>query len=169
MRAYKFLRAGAVGPFSRFAWPVPRGDAPGPWVEAADFRGACGRGVHACTTAQLARWLDAELWEIELDGDLVTTIQQVIARRGRLVARVARWDGAARAALAAAGVERARALVREPDGLAAGFLADAIAFERQDAAASLFCAAHAAGTEAGYHDERRWQSRWLAAYCDLAP
>ena len=34
MIAYKFLCAGGLGPFSRYAWPLPRSERPGAWVIA---------------------------------------------------------------------------------------------------------------------------------------
>ncbi|HET9553714.1 MAG TPA: hypothetical protein VFP50_12165, partial [Anaeromyxobacteraceae bacterium] len=65
MIAYKFLAPGAVGPFSGFAWPVPSGGGPGPWVAAG-----AGGAIHACRTHHLPWWLDAELWAAELDGEV---------------------------------------------------------------------------------------------------
>src|SRR5437660_664030 len=62
MIAYKFLRAGRIGPFSRFAWPEP-----GVWVRAS-ASDRCRRGIHACRMRDLPWWLGQELWEIELDG-----------------------------------------------------------------------------------------------------
>ena len=52
--AYKFLRAGAVGPFSGFPWPVANG-GPGDWVAAGD-PALCRRGVHACRDPDLPWW-----------------------------------------------------------------------------------------------------------------
>src|SRR6185436_9624834 len=125
------------------------------------------------TIDQLARWLDRELWAIELDGELVTMPEQLIATRGRLIGRVEAWDGGARAALAAAAVERARAVAARATGAdvarAAAYLADAATLAPLDVPASLYCAAHAALTLDGYAAERRWQSRWLADHCRLTP
>ena len=46
--AYKFLNAGAVGLFSRLAWPVPNDAVPGAWVEAEGPLEVCRNGIHAC-------------------------------------------------------------------------------------------------------------------------
>ena len=67
MRAYKFLRPGAVGPFSGHRWPVPAGGDPGAWVEAAGGPALC-RGVHGCRVADLPWWVQEELWEAEFDA-----------------------------------------------------------------------------------------------------
>lgn len=96
MTAYKFLRAGAIGPFSGFRWPTPGGSAPGPWVDADGGPVRCRRGVHACRMQDLPWWLAEELWEVELAGDVVAYPHKVAGPRGRLVRRVDGWTGAAR-------------------------------------------------------------------------
>ena len=49
--AYKFLCAGGVGPFSRYAWPLPRDGGAGAWVAAAprpcSADGPCTRAASA--------------------------------------------------------------------------------------------------------------------------
>jgi hypothetical protein len=82
--AFKFLRAGAVGPFTRFRW------SPGVWVEAPRARD--GFGVHACRDSDLAWWISDELWHVELDGEVEERATQIEAPRGRLLDRVERWD-----------------------------------------------------------------------------
>jgi hypothetical protein len=82
--AWKFLAAGAVGPFTRFRWPV------GTWVDAV--RADEGFGVHACRAEDLAFWIAPELWQVELEGPFRERRTQVEARRGRLVGRVESWD-----------------------------------------------------------------------------
>jgi hypothetical protein len=93
MIAYKFLRAGGVGPFSGHAWPPPARGEPGPWViAAAGAAVVCRRGVHACRPRDLPWWLQDELWEIELDGAVTPGRHKVMASRGRLLRRVDAWD-----------------------------------------------------------------------------
>jgi hypothetical protein len=83
---WKFLRPGRLSPFARYPWP-----APGEWVEA-DGVAPCRRGVHACRPADLPYWLLDELWQVELAGPVQVTPTKVVARRGRLVARVDAWN-----------------------------------------------------------------------------
>ena len=85
MIAYKFLDAGGVSPFAGFRWPV------GEWVDAA-AADPCRRGIHACRVSDLPFWLGKELWEIELDGELVVQLRKVVAPRGRLVKQVEAWN-----------------------------------------------------------------------------
>lgn len=108
MTAYKFLAAGATGRFSEFAWPVPEGGAPGRWVEVEADLEDCRVGIHACRAAQVVDWLDDELWELELGGDVVERATMLIGRRGRLVRRVEAWSSETARAFADACVGRAR-------------------------------------------------------------
>jgi hypothetical protein len=106
--AYKFLDGHGCAYFSGFAWPLPVGDAPGAWVETAAARPSY-EGVHACRGDQLAFWLTPDLWEIELDGDVVEATHKIVARRGRLVRHVEEWPAVGRAHAERCGW-RARAL-----------------------------------------------------------
>src|SRR5262245_39001941 len=76
--------------FSGFAWPLPVDGAPGAWVEAMEIRPSY-EGVHACRGDQLAFWLTPDLWEIELDGEVVEATHKIVAPRGRLVRHVDEW------------------------------------------------------------------------------
>jgi hypothetical protein len=98
--AFKFLRTGAIGPFTRFRWHRNE------WVEA--HRAQEGYGVHACRGSDLAWWISDELWRVELDGPMYERETQLEARRGRLLDRVEAWDAAARAEFGLACVFQAR-------------------------------------------------------------
>ncbi len=108
MIAFKFLERGAIGRFSGFSWPHPSEDHPGDWVETIDEVKQCFQGVHAIRTDDLLDWLDDELWEIELDGDIVDVGGMLVAERGRLLRRVDAWDEPTAAAFAADCALRAR-------------------------------------------------------------
>ena len=88
MIAYKFLDEGRVAPFTGVRWPEP-----GSWLES-DRVELCVSGVHACRIRDLPYWLRTELWEVELEGDVVEGERLVAARRGRLVRRVEAWNDA---------------------------------------------------------------------------
>jgi len=88
--AYKFLDGDGHALFSGYSWPLPVGGAPGEWVETSAVRPSY-EGVHACRGDQIAFWLTPDLWEIELDGEVVEATHKVVAPRGRLVRRVDEW------------------------------------------------------------------------------
>jgi len=177
MIAYKFLSRGAVGPFSGYRWPTPDGGAAGAWVEATPAD-----GIHACRRSDLPYWIDEELWIAELSGDIRVTHHQIVASRGRLLARVEAWHELARAfaldcsATLRARVESAVALGGAAANVAAllrGYSGDAEAFAQHgNASAAAFAAARAsavlAGDAGGFTAERRRQAAWIEHALALA-
>jgi hypothetical protein len=169
--AFKFLRDGAVGPFSGVAWPPPADGAPGPWL----------RDVHACRPADLPLWIAEELWRVELREPVTATGAEVVGRAGRLIAPVTGWDAAAAMAFAAdcAGEVRTAA-ARSPSPVLAGYAGDietyALGPQASDdparaAAVAGLVAARAAcegGGAPAQRRERERQARWLADRLALA-
>lgn len=86
MRAYAFLDPAATDYVSGVRWPVPDDRGPGAWLEAgADSR------LRGYPADQLLWWLDQQLWEVELAGDVQKTDRSVLGARGRLLAPVDTW------------------------------------------------------------------------------
>jgi len=162
VNAYKFLRAGSVGPFSGFRWE------PGAWVESAEAA-PCEQGVHACRVDDLAFWVNDELWEVELDGEVVAAGRKVVAPRGRLVRRIEAWTSSSAQGLADAAAARARALsdARPRDAMARAYAEDAERRAGQGKAyVATFIAAVAAeyaGGPPGRDAERAAQADWFRA------
>ena len=123
MIAFKFLREGRVAPFARVAWPAPSSDTA--WMRRRGPGRACDQRVHACRLDDLPEWIDAELWRVQLDGNVAVDCGKLVADRGRLLRRVEGWDGAAAAELATACTLRAREAALAM--LGAGPQADALA------------------------------------------
>lgn len=83
--ALKFLETGAMGPYSKFSWPVPNGK-PGAWVKAKGNLVACENGIHACTLEQSkARALRVQArdrfgnifaWTVAKDPDVALALAQ---------------------------------------------------------------------------------------------
>jgi hypothetical protein len=91
--AWKFLDERSMGVFSGFTWPKSTIDTdPGPWVETSEVI-PCYEGVHACSVEQLAWWMSAQLWEIELAEPVVVKGAKLVAQRGRLIRLVDDWPG----------------------------------------------------------------------------
>jgi hypothetical protein len=120
MIAWKFLAPGGVAPFTGVQWSARK------WLEARSLSGA---GVHACALEDLPYWFDDELWRVELAGSIARGERQIVADRGRLLARVEGWPSAA-AEFTRACVERTR--TRAVDALrAAGRAEEAATLQRE--------------------------------------
>ena len=158
MIAFKFLDADGRAPFTGFQWPV------GQWVEAERVE-PCRIGIHALRARDLPYWLGAQLWEIELDGDIVEQERKLVAGRGRLVRRRDEWSRELLDAFAADCLSRTRRKFGSVP-IVAGFAAD---IERFRAGGRIglaaFAAARAAELGSGpraYERERGRQAAWLA-------
>ena len=160
--AYKFTRPGARSPFTGFEWPV------GEWVEAEGEVGLCANGIHACRIEALPRWLDDELWRIEVDGIEEEHDGVVVARRARLLERIEAWNAETSRELARSCAARIRELAQEH--------ADPLLQRRAQmipeiadgpdpsaTALSMYTTAHAADevVPGSYWVERRRQAEWL--------
>lgn len=161
--AYKFLRAGAVGPFTGFRWKADT------WVEA-EAADTCRSGIHACSVRHLPIWLDAELWAIELDGDVVEGERKLVAARGRLTHRIEGWNPALAREFGRFCARRTRERVGFLPMLS-GFAADVDRFVAQDRIPIAgFAAARAAELRDGpngYEAERLAQATWLVHRLEL--
>jgi hypothetical protein len=161
--AYKFTRPGARSPFTGFAWPV------GEWVEAEGEIALCRNGIHACRVEELPRWLNDELWLVEVDDVEEERDGLLLARRARLLVRIEAWNEETSRELA----RSCAAVIRE---LAAEHPQDELLQRRAQmipeiaggpdpsaAALSMYTTAHAADEVApgSYWAERRRQAEWL--------
>jgi hypothetical protein len=156
--AYKFLGAGRVGRFTGFRWE------PDTWVEAS-AAAACRNGIHACRIRDLPIWLDDELWQIELAGDVVTGDRKIVAPRGRLTLQIEGWTPELAHEFGRFCTRRTRERVGFLPVLS-GFVSDVERFVSQNRIAIAgFAAARAAELRdgpAGYESERDAQAWWLA-------
>jgi hypothetical protein len=153
VKAYKFLARGARGRFSDFQWPTPTAESAGDWVDAGEPLEDCRTGVHACARRQLLDWIDDELWEIELAGQIVERDAMIVAQRGRLAARITAWDEGTATEFSHTCAWRARdfafrelrrlGLTEEAEGLVAAAELE----EMQTAAVEAFGRAHGGGAE----------------------
>jgi hypothetical protein len=162
--AYKFLADGAVSPFTGFPWRIDE------WVDAGAVA-PCVSGIHACTVEQLPYWLAPELWEVELDGEIVSQARKLVAARARLVRRHDGWDGELREAFATDLLERTRRRFGSVPVLS-GYVVDIERFRATGRTGlAAFAAARAAEWSAGpraYERERMRQAHWLAQQLGLA-
>ncbi|HSF61436.1 MAG TPA: hypothetical protein VLA69_07055 [Gaiellaceae bacterium] len=160
--AYKFTRPGGVSPFRDFEWPV------GEWVEAQGELGLCANGVHACRVEALPRWVDEELWRVEVDEVALDHEGVLVARRGRVLEQIEAWDPALSRELARSCAARALELAEEHhDPLTKGRVAMIVDVaggpDPSATALSMYLVAHTADElePDGYKIERARQAEWL--------
>ena len=168
MIAYKFLRRDGSGPFTRHPWPLPADGTFGAWVEAPVV--PCRSGIHACRLADLPLWLGRELYEVELDGEIVEERTKVVAPRARLLRRIDAWDDATRDAYTRDCADRAHTLVREAGAQLANWEAVVEPSTAEGPALLGFIAARIAEERDGidaYHAERARQVAWLTTRLGL--
>ena len=111
MRAYTFLSGDSTSYLTGLRWPTPT-EGRTAWIERDDS------AIRACLEHELVWWLDDELWEVELDGDVRELGRSLVASRGRLVARIEQWTADAAWEVVAVCARRIRD--RAVDSLRAG-------------------------------------------------
>jgi hypothetical protein len=165
--AYKFLRPDGTSVFTGFRWPLPDG-GPGPWVDAPVE--PCRSGVHACLPAHLPLWAGRELYEVELDGEIVEEPMKLVAQRARLTRRLDAWAGGLRDAYTRMCADRGHELARGATPALADWDAVIEPSVPEGPALLGFVAARIAeeisGIEA-YHAERARQTEWLVEHLGL--
>jgi hypothetical protein len=131
----------------------------------------CRSGVHACTRDDLPYWLQDELWEIDLEGDVQRVGHKLVARRGRLVRRLDAWNGDSARDFSLACAHRVAGFAAGSPHLA-GHTSDAATYaERAHAAVTGFIASRTAELSGGveaYDAERSAQVAWLTEHLGLA-
>src|SRR5262249_44832819 len=80
VKAYAFLGADSTSYVTGLRWP-----SPGTWTERDDD------AIRACEPADFVWWLDGELWEVELNGEVRDLGRALTAPRARLVHRIEEW------------------------------------------------------------------------------
>jgi hypothetical protein len=178
MLAYKFLEGGR-SPFTGWRWEQPGGLSPAPWLSVSGPLGLCENGVHACAPRHLPLWVNDELWEMELAGEVVETEVAFVASKGRLLGRVHAWDPTMQASFSEYCAARARQLAGgqgEPSPLVAAI--GAMAASARAAAAGYWSAVLAGETAAGrrsgpdyeraFTAERAARAGWLTKELSLA-
>jgi hypothetical protein len=159
--AYKFLRSDGTSVFTGYRWSLPKG-SPGPWLDAAVE--PCRSGIHACRASDLPLWIGRDLYEIELDGEIVEHRTKLVASRGRLVRRVEGWTEECRDAYTRMWADRAHELAMSASPTLDAW--DAVVDQSVPEGPALlgFVAARIAEEISGpdsYRAERARQAGWL--------
>jgi hypothetical protein len=93
VKYYKFLTADGSATHGVGKWNLPHGDQPGEWMP--DIQGEivpCRNGYHACRPQDVALWLNATMYELEYEGDIIEADDKVVGRRARLLRKIDAWN-----------------------------------------------------------------------------
>jgi hypothetical protein len=167
--AYKFLRPDGTSVFTGYRWELPDGGS-GQWVDARIE--LCRSGIHACGVSHLPLWAGRDLWQVELQGEIVEQSSKLVASRGRLVRRIEAWDHELRDAYTRVCADRAHELALGASPPLEAWDAVVEPSMREGPALLGFLAARIAeeiSGSAAYHAERARQAEWLVARLGLEP
>jgi len=123
---YKWTAPGGQAPLApdyRYPLPVKNADGswtPGAWTEPVEGElEMCANGYHVCRPTDLVNWINAELYECEIDGDQAACNDpkesKLCVRRIRLTRRVESWNERTARLFAVWCARQALALVPDPD------------------------------------------------------
>jgi hypothetical protein len=94
MKYYKFLTADNKGEYSKFDYTeyLPDGDKPGKWLPEIETLSICKSGYHACKASNLLEWINAQLFEVEFDGETLDGNNKTVAQRMRIIRKIETWN-----------------------------------------------------------------------------
>jgi hypothetical protein len=167
--AYKFLRPDGTSVFTGYRWELPDG-GPGQWVDARIE--PCRSGIHACGVSHLPLWVGRDLWEVEIQGEIVEQSSKLVASHGRLLRRIEAWDDELRDAYTRVCADRAHELALGASPRLEAWDAVVEPSMREGPALLGFLAARIAeeiSGNAAYHAERARQAEWLSERLGLEP
>jgi hypothetical protein len=181
VKYYKFLTADGHAAHGVGKWNLPQGDQPGEWMP--DIQGGivpCSNGYHACRPQDVALWLNATMYELEYEGDIIEANDKVVGRRARLLRKIDAWDDRTARLFAAdcaervlpifekerPGDDRPRRAIQAARDYANGIIDAAARDAARDAARAAawdaaWDAAGAAAWDAARDAEHSWQSAHL--------
>ena len=95
MRYYKFLTADNKGYYSWFDFTayLPKNGKPGKWLPKRKNLTLCEQGWHACTHNNLMDWANAQLYEVELKGEILEGTDKVASEQMRFIRKIDAWYG----------------------------------------------------------------------------
>jgi hypothetical protein len=86
----KALNTGRISPYQSKRWDAPNGK-PGGWMTSTGKLVHCRNGVHVCRGPQILGWMAAELYVVEIDGEVLEADDKIVCRRARLVEQL-NWN-----------------------------------------------------------------------------
>jgi len=90
MKYYKFLTSENKGAYSDFDYTdyLPKDGQPGKWLPKVEDLELCESGYHACTRKDVLRWVNTQMYEVELRGKKKNGNEKVVAQEMRFIRKV---------------------------------------------------------------------------------
>ena len=94
MKYYKFLTADNKGKFSEYDFTqyLPDRDKPGKWLRKIDNPVLCEKGYHCFMPEHILEWIEAQLFEVEINGRHVHGDDKTVVQKMRLLRKVDVWN-----------------------------------------------------------------------------
>ena len=91
---YKFLTVDNKGKYSKFDFTeyLPKDGKPGKWLPKIENIEMCESGYHAFELQHILDWINAQLFEVELSGNVVDGDKKTVAQRMRFIRKVDTWN-----------------------------------------------------------------------------
>ena len=94
MKYYKFLTADNKGKYSEYDFTkyLPNDDKPGKWLRKIDNPVLCEKGYHCFMPEHILEWIEAQLFEVEINGRHVHGDDKTVTRQMRFIRKVDTWN-----------------------------------------------------------------------------
>ena len=91
---YKFLTVDNKGKYSKFDFTeyLPKDGKPGKWLPKIENIEMRESGYHAFELQRILDWINAQLFEVELSGNVVDGDKKTVAQRMRFIRKVDTWN-----------------------------------------------------------------------------
>jgi len=77
----------------RGKWHKPHSQKrPGKWMPLIKDIYPCRKGYHVCEGEQVLKWINKELYEVEIRGEQIKQENKIVAQQARLVRRITTWN-----------------------------------------------------------------------------
>ena len=94
MKYYKFLTADNKGKYSEYDFTkyLPNDDKPGKWLRKIENPVLCESGYHCFMPEHILEWLEAQLFEVEINGRHVHGDDKTVTQQMRFIRKVDTWN-----------------------------------------------------------------------------
>ena len=94
MTLYKSLTENNGAPYANFDFTpyLPKGGKPGKWLPKVEKLELCASGWHGCEDGDIVQYLNANIYEIETRGEVVTGDDKFTAQQIRFVRKFEGWN-----------------------------------------------------------------------------